>query len=112
MTVPAIPKTRRSQSAWNTGSSGSISTASRRFVPPRSWTHSAMGRTLRPQPHRHRLGLVDEPRLGEWHGAGELHLREALERLLDHDPQLEPRQRGAEAEVTAARAERLVLGIT
>ena len=35
----------------------------------------------------------------------------ALQRLLEQDLQLEPRQRGAEAEVPAAGAERLVLGV-
>ena len=44
-------------------------------------------------------------------GPGHLHLRVARQRLLEHDPQLQPRQRGAEAEVPAAGAERLVLGV-
>ena len=42
--------------------------------------------------------------------AGELHLRKAGERLLEQDLQLEAGERGAEAEVAAAGAERLVLG--
>src|SRR4051812_13749155 len=46
MTVAAIPNIRRSQSAWKVGSSGSISTVPWTSAPPRSWTHSTMGRTL------------------------------------------------------------------
>ena len=44
-------------------------------------------------------------------GPGPLHLRIARQRLLEQDPQLQPGQRRAEAEVPAAGAERLVLGV-
>src|SRR5437899_508860 len=43
--------------------------------------------------------------------AVERQLREARERLLEEDAQLQPRERGAQAEVPASRSEGLVLGI-
>src|SRR5947209_14570933 len=67
-------------------------------------------RRLGRQPDRERLQLVDEQRFGVERGAGDLDPREAPERLLEHHLQLQPCERRAEAEVTAARAERLVLG--
>ena len=42
--------------------------------------------------------------------AGDLDLGVAFERLLDQDPQLQSRERGAQAEVPPTCTERLVLG--
>src|SRR5450755_465269 len=63
---------------------------------------------LRAQANRQGLQLVGEPRLDVSRRARYLHLGEPPECLLDQDPELEARERGAQAEMTAARAERLV----
>ena len=55
--------------------------------------------------------LVGERRLDVGWVAVDLHRGEALERLIDQNPQLEAGERGSEAEVAAACAERLVLGV-
>src|SRR5437764_2660435 len=62
------------------------------------------------EPDRQRLELVEEQRFDGDRRSGELDLRIARQRLLEEDPQLQARQRGAQAEVPAARAEGLVLG--
>ena len=85
--------------------------ASRSMRSGSSTATSAAPRRLRAQPDRQRLQLVDELRRRVRRPAVELDVGIALQRLLDQDPQLEPRQRGAEAEVAAAGAERLVLGV-
>src|SRR3954468_3865611 len=64
---------------------------------------------LAPEPDRQRPQLVDELRLDVGGRARDLHVREALERLLEQDVELQPGERGAEAEVPAAGAESLVL---
>src|SRR4051812_27021253 len=77
---------------------------------------SVMRPRLRPSPQavqadRQRLELVDERRLGVQRLAVELQVREPRERLLEQDLQLQARERGAQAEVPAAGAEGLVLGV-
>src|SRR5262249_14465306 len=66
---------------------------------------------LRRQPHRQGFQLVEEGRLDEDRVAGELHLGGAGEGLLEEDLQLEAGEGGAEAEVAAARAEGLMVGV-
>src|SRR4051812_46559704 len=63
------------------------------------------------QVHRQRLELVEERRLGRPRRSGELHPRVTREGLLEQDVQLQSGECGAEAEVPAARAERLVLRV-
>src|SRR6476646_394116 len=70
------------------------------------------GRGLRRQAYGERLQLVEEQRFDVLGPLVQRDLRVALQRLLDQDPQLEARERRAQAEVTAACAERLVLGLT
>ena len=55
----------------------------------------------------HRVGAADEARREPLGLAGDLVVREPRQQLLEHDPRLEPGQRGAEAEVLA-EAEREV----
>src|SRR6266496_3907785 len=76
----------------------------------RERTAADAGRSGR-QAHRKRLQLVEERRLDDRRRARELHRRIALERLLQEDVELEPGERGPEAEMAAAGPERLVLRI-
>ena len=64
----------------------------------------------RSQADRQRLQLVQEQRAGVGRLAGELDVGEAAQGLLEQHLDLQPRERGAEAEVAAAGAERLVVG--
>src|SRR3954447_4594199 len=79
--------------------------------PRASISTQSLGRLSAVEPYGQRLELVDEGGFRERRLARDRHRRVARERLGDQHPQLEPRQRGAEAEVPAARAERLMLGI-
>src|SRR5215212_7813392 len=97
-TAAASDPRRRSSSDWRSSSA--------RFS-----SRSLRTRSVVVQPDRQRLQLVDERRLGVLGVSGELHLRVARQRLLEQDPQLEAGQRGTEAEVAAAGAERLVLRV-
>src|SRR6185437_6618810 len=62
------------------------------------------------EPDRQRLQLVDEQRFRRARRTVDLDPRVALQRLLDKDPQLQARERGAEAVVPATGPEGLVLG--
>src|SRR5689334_9876095 len=62
--------------------------------------------SLRQHPYRHVLDTVDEVRAEAADVAGGLHALDAREQLLEHHPHLQPRERGSQAEVRAARAER------
>ena len=82
-----------------------------------SYRSSAMGTIDCPQggtvlpaqyPNGHVLDAVDEVGPQSDHVAGELHVGHAWQQLLEHHPHLEPGQRGAQAEVRAAGAEREV----
>src|SRR4051795_7592813 len=68
-------------------------------------------RSLWLQYHGQSLELIDERRLDELAVADDLHVRVAPDRFLEHDLQLEARQRRTEAEVPATGAECLVIGI-
>src|SRR4051794_3904378 len=68
-------------------------------------------RALSVQADRQRLELVDEGRLDVARLARQLHVREALERLLQEDRELQAREGRAQAEVPPAGAEGLVLGV-
>src|SRR6516165_2779365 len=70
-----------------------------------------LGGDLWPECDGYRLVLVEKRRFHTHGAAGRHHRREALERLLEQDSQLETSQRRAQAEVPAAGAERLVLGV-
>src|SRR6476646_1139954 len=67
--------------------------------------------TLRRQPYRQRLELVDERRLDHRRCAVDLHRRVALQRFLEQDLELESRQGRPEAEVPPTGAECLVVGV-
>src|SRR3954453_536805 len=99
-TLATTSPARRRSTGSGTGAS-SRRTARRRSLCP--W--------LLRQTDGQRLELVDERRLDVLAVADDLHLRIALEDLLEHDLQLEAGQRSAEAEVAAARAERLMVRV-
>src|SRR3954451_22636848 len=106
---------RRSPRSPGSGAGRCARCRARRTPTPTPWSTRRSTRTdesaLAVQPDRQRLELVDERRLGVVALAGQLDAGVALERLLDERAQLQPRERGAQAEVPAARAEGLVLGV-
>src|SRR5436190_105530 len=71
----------------------------------RSVLAGAHARASAAEPDRQRLELVYEGRFDVHRLARELDLREAPQRLLEEDAQLQARERGAQAEVAPARAE-------
>ena len=103
--APAASTSRSASSS--APSSRRTSSTTTRWARSSGWTSSPAALVA----HGQRLQLVEEDRDGGCRLAGELHVGEALQRLLEQDLQLEAGECGPEAEVAAAGAEGLVVGI-